>query len=192
MARVGLTTERLIQAGAELADEIGFEKMTGAELARRFDVKLASLYSHVNNFDDLKLKIALLALQEMAQLAADALAGRAGKDALIALADVYRDYAHKHPGRFAAARFPMSSADAAASAGPRLARMTQAVLRGYALSDVDQVHATRLLGSFFMGFVTLELARSFSHSAPETQTSWTRSLDALDAMLKTWAGQGTA
>jgi AcrR family transcriptional regulator len=192
MARAGLTTERLIHAGAQLADEIGFEKMTGAELARRFDVKLASLYSHVDNFDDLKLKIALLALREMAELAADALAGRSGKDALVALADVYRDYARKHPGRFVAARFPMSSANAAASAGPRLAQMTQAVLRGYALSEADQVHATRLLGSFFMGFVTLELSQSFSHSAPEAQTSWTRSLDALDAMLKTWAGQGAA
>lgn len=192
MARAGLTTERLIHAGAVLADEIGFEKMTGSELARRFDVKLASLYSHVNNFDDLKLKIALLALQEMADLAADALAGRSGKDALMALGNVYRDYARQHPGRFAAARFPMSSENAAASAGPRLARMTQAVLRSYALSEADQVHAIRLLGSFFMGFVTLELAQSFSHSAPDAQTSWTRGLDALDAMLRTWSAPGPA
>ena len=38
MARVGLTAERLTQAGAELADEVGFDQVTVSELARRFDV----------------------------------------------------------------------------------------------------------------------------------------------------------
>ncbi len=94
--RVGLTTERLTRAGAELADEVGFEQVTVSELARRFDVKVASLYSHVKNSHDLKTRIALLALEELADRAADALAGRAGKDALVALANVYRDYAREH------------------------------------------------------------------------------------------------
>lgn len=49
MARVGLTKERLTQAGAELADEVGFDKVTVSALARRFGVKDASLYSHVRN-----------------------------------------------------------------------------------------------------------------------------------------------
>ena len=86
MARVGLTTERLTRAGAELADEVGFDKVTLTALARRFDVKVASLYSHLKNSQDLKAKIALLALEELADQGAAALAGRAGKDALTAFA----------------------------------------------------------------------------------------------------------
>ncbi|MGW2570824.1 TetR/AcrR family transcriptional regulator [Streptomyces sp. NPDC001537] len=186
MARVGLTTERVVRAGAELADEVGFDQVTVSELARRFDVKVASLYSHVTSSQDLKTRIALFALEELADRAADALAGRAGKDALIAFADAYRDYGREHPGRAAAARLRLDPETAAASAGVRHARMTRAVLRGYDLTEPDQTHAVRLLGSVFHGYSSLETAGGFSHSAPDSQESWTRILDALDALLRNW------
>ncbi|MEU5277538.1 WHG domain-containing protein [Streptomyces asoensis] len=186
MGRVGLSTDRLVRAGAELADEVGFDGVTVSALARRFDVKVASLYSHVRNSDDLRTRIALLALEELADRGDLALAGRSGKDALTALADVYRDYARTHPGRYAAAQLRLSPETAAASAGPRHARMTRAVLRGYDLTEPDRTHAVRLLGSVFHGYVSLELGGGFSHSAPDTQETWTRVLDALDALLRNW------
>ncbi|MFE4336172.1 TetR/AcrR family transcriptional regulator [Streptomyces sp. NPDC056831] len=184
--RVGLTTERLVRAGAELADEIGFEQATPAELARRFGVKTASLYSHVKNAHDLKTKIALLALEELADQVSAAVAGRAGKDALTAFANVYRDYALKHPGRFAAAQFRLDPQTAAASAGVRHAQMTRAILRGYNLAEPHQTHAVRLLGSVFSGYVGLETAGGFSHSTPDSQESWAEILNALDTLLRTW------
>ncbi|MEU3512100.1 WHG domain-containing protein [Streptomyces longwoodensis] len=190
MARVGLTPERLARAGAELADEVGFDQVTVSALARRFDVKAASLYAHVRSSQDLRTRIALLALEELADRAADALAGRAGKDALTALANVYRDYAREHPGRYAAAQLRLDPETAAASAGVRHAQMTRALLRGYALTEPDQTHAVRLLGSVFHGYVSLELAGGFSHSAPDSQQSWTRVLDALDALLRNWPAPG--
>ncbi|KES05032.1 TetR family transcriptional regulator [Streptomyces toyocaensis] len=186
MVRAGLTPERLTRAGAELADEVGFDRVTVSELARRFDVKVASLYSHLRNSEDLRTRIALLALEELADRAADALAGRAGKDALTALANVYRDYAREHPGRYAAAQFRLSPEAAAGSAGVRHAQMTRALLRGYDLTEPDQTHAVRLLGSVFHGYVSLEMGGGFSHSAPDTQETWSRILDALDALLRNW------
>ncbi|MFF4803203.1 TetR/AcrR family transcriptional regulator [Streptomyces sp. NPDC001351] len=186
MARMGLTTERVVRAGAELADEVGFDQVTVSELARRFDVKVASLYSHVSSSQDLKTRIALFALEELADRAADALAGRAGKDALIAFANAYRDYGREHPGRSAAARLRLDPETAAASAGVRHARMTRAILRGYDLAEPDQTHAVRLLGSVFHGYSSLETAGGFSHSAPDSQESWMRILDALDALLRNW------
>ncbi|MFC9507530.1 TetR/AcrR family transcriptional regulator [Streptomyces sp. NPDC057002] len=191
MARVGLTPERLTEAGAELADEVGFDEVTVSALARRFDVKVASLYSHVKNSQDLRTRIALLALAEMADRAADALAGRAGKDALAALADVYRDYAREHPGRYAAAQLRLDPRTAAASAGVRHARMTRALLRGYDLTEPDQTHAVRLLGSVFHGYVSLELGGGFSHSAPDTDETWVRIIDALDTLLRNWPAPPT-
>ena len=188
MARVGLTTERLARAGAELADEVGFEQVTVSALARRFDVKVASLYSHVKNSHDLKTKIALLALEELADRGAAALAGRAGKDALAAFANVYRDYARECPGRYAAAQMRLDSKAAAASAGGRHAQMTRAILRGYDLAEPEQTHAVRLLGSVFHGYVSLELSGGFSHSAPDAQDTWERIVDALDALLRNWPG----
>ncbi|MEU1470415.1 WHG domain-containing protein [Streptomyces sp. NPDC005761] len=186
MVRVGLTTERLVEAGAELADEVGFDQLTVSALARRFDVKVASLYSHLRNSHDLKTRIALLALEELADRGAASLAGRAGKDALSAFADVYRDYAREHPGRYAAAQYRLDPEAAAASAGGRHAQMTRAILRGYDLSEPDQTHAVRLLGSVFHGYVSLEMQGGFSHSAPDSQTSWSRIVDALDALLRNW------
>ncbi|MEV5961256.1 WHG domain-containing protein [Kribbella sp. NPDC051952] len=187
MARAGLTTERLAQAGAELADEVGFDQVTVSALARRFDVQVASLYSHVKSSADLKARIAVVALQELAELGAEALAGRARRDALIALANVYRDYAHEHPGRYAAARFNPASASADfLAAGGRHAEMTRAILRGYDLGEPAQTDAIRLLGSVFHGYVSLELAGSFSHSKPDSSESWPRILDALDTLLSDW------
>ncbi|MCH5677022.1 TetR/AcrR family transcriptional regulator [Streptomyces gilvus] len=191
MGRVGLTTERLVRAGAELADEAGFEQVTVSALARRFDVKVASLYSHVQSSQDLKTRIALFALEELADLAADALAGRSGKDALTAFADVYRDYGREHPGRSAAARLRLDPETAAASAGVRHAQLTRAVLRGYDLPEPEQTHAVRLLGSVFHGYVSLELAGGFSHSLPDSEETWARMLDALDALLRNWPTRPT-
>jgi hypothetical protein len=64
--------------------------------------------------------------------------------------------------------------------------MTRAILRGYDLTEPDQTHAVRLLGSVFHGYVSLEVGGGFSHSAPDSQDSWTRILDALDALLRNW------
>ncbi|AQA25546.1 bacterial regulatory, tetR family protein [Rhodococcus sp. MTM3W5.2] len=186
MARAGLTPERLTQAGAELADEVGFEQVTVSAVARRFDVKVASLYSHLKSSHELKTRIALLALEEMADQAADAVAGRAGSDALTAFANVYRDYARLHPGRYTAARMQIDPEAAAASAGMKHSQMMRAILRAYDLPEPDQTHAVRLMGSIFHGYASLEMSGAFSHSAPDSQESWSRILDALDSLLVNW------
>jgi AcrR family transcriptional regulator len=198
MARVGLTAERLAQAGAALADEVGFDQVTVSALARRFGVQVASLYSHVRNSDDLKLRIATVTLTELADQAADALAGRSGHEALTALADTYRTYARTHPGRYAASRHTPPAAPPAAqpdarsatrpyvAAGRRHSELMRAVLRGYDLDEPAQTDAVRLLGSVFHGYATLELAGAFAYSTPSSDDSWPRVLDALDTLLRTW------
>lgn len=185
MARAGVTPQRLTEAGAELADEVGFDQVTVSELARRFGVKVASLYSHVRSSHDLKTRIALLALEEMADRAADALAGRSGKEALAAFADAYRAYARAHPGRYAAARYRLDPETAAASAGVRHARMMRALLRGYDLAEPEQTHAVRMLGGVFHGYVELELSGGFAHTSVAPEESWNWIVDSLDVLLRT-------
>ena len=189
MARAGLSVQRLAEAGAELADEEGFAALTPSELARRVGVRTASIYSHVRSAQDLREQVALLALAEMADRLGDALAGRSGRDALVALAGVYRDYARAHPGRYEASRLRLEPAAAAASAGPRHAAMTRAVLHGYGVEGADQTHAVRLVGSTVHGFVSLELAGGFEHSEPAAQESWDRMLDGIDTVLRAWGGR---
>ncbi|MFF4880556.1 MULTISPECIES: TetR/AcrR family transcriptional regulator [unclassified Micromonospora] len=186
MARAGVTAERLTLAAAELADEAGMENVTVAALARHFGVKDASLYFHIRNGQDLRVRVALLALAELADRVGAALAGRAGKDALVAFANAYRGYAKQHPGRYAAMQIDLDPETAAASAGVRHAEMTRAILRGYRLPEPDQTDAVRMMHSTFHGFVSLERTGGFRHTPRTTDDSWSRTLDALDAVLSNW------
>lgn len=186
MARAGLTEDRLVRAAAELADDSGLESVTISALARRFAVRPASIYSHVAGLDDLLDQTAQLALQDLAEHLAEALAGQAGRGALFAFANVHRDYAHSHPGRWQAAQRRLGPDAAAASAGGRIARFGRAIMSGYGLSADDETHAVRLLGSTINGFVALEASGGFDHSAPPAGTSWDRVLDAVDTSLRNW------
>lgn len=188
MARVGMTADRLTVAAAELADEVGFENVTVSALARRFGVKDASLYSHIRNAADLRTRVAVLALAELADRAADALAGRSGKSALTAFADAYRSYAKEHPGRYAAGQLRLDQQTAAASSARRHSDMTKAILRGYDLPESEQVHAVRLLHSTFHGYVSLERSGGFDYSG-QVEESWARVLDVLDHTLRNWPDQ---
>ncbi|WP_018656048.1 TetR/AcrR family transcriptional regulator [Actinomadura flavalba] len=187
MASTPRISERLDRAAAELADEIGFERLTVAAVARRLGVKDPSLYAHIANVHELRTRVTLLALAEMADRAAAALAGRAGRDALAALGGTYRDYAREHPGRYAASRAPLDAETAARSAAPRHSELARAVLRGYALPEPDATDAVRMLGATFHGFTSLEAASAFAHTPRPTEASWTWTLDALDRALRTRA-----
>lgn len=186
MVRAGITADRLTQAAAELADEVGFDNVTVSALARHFGVKDASLYSHIRNAHELRVRVAVQSLAELADEVAHAIAGRAGKDALVAFANAYRAYAHRHPGRYAATQMALDPDTLASSAAARHAELTRAILRGYDLWEPDQTDAVRLLHSTFHGYVSLERAGAF-HSHPRgIEASWTRALDALDSLLRAW------
>ncbi|AFU04543.1 TetR/AcrR family transcriptional regulator [Nocardia brasiliensis] len=186
MARARVTSENLIEAAAELADEIGFDNVTVPALARRVGVKDASLYSRLAGARELRVKIAVMALGELADKVAEALAGRAGKDALVAFANAYRDYAKQHPGRYAAMQLDLDPATAEASAARRHSQMTRAILRGYQLDEPAETDAIRLLHGTFHGYVQLELAGRYDSHPRAVEDSWARSLDALDALLSNW------
>lgn len=184
--RAGLTTERVVTAAAELADEIGFDKLTLSALARRFGVKDPSLYVHVRNLHDLRVRVALLASVELNERIAAAMVGRSGRDALVAFANAYRAYVLEYPERYAATQIRMDPAEVADE--PALLRsieLTAAILRGYGLGESEGLDAARLLRSTFHGFATLEAAGGFAHSrSPEE--SWPHIVDALHSTLSNW------
>ncbi|MFJ8358209.1 TetR/AcrR family transcriptional regulator [Streptomyces sp. NPDC093984] len=186
MPRAGLTVERIVAAAADLADEAGFENVTVSALARHFGVKDASLYSHVRNLQDLRTRIALLAGGEMIDRIAAAVAGRAGKAALAAFAGAYREYAHRHPGRYAATQIRIDQSLVADSpALRRTAEITYGMLRAYGLDEPDLTDAVRLLRSTFHGYCALEATGGFG--APrDVEASWDKAVEALHVALENW------
>ncbi len=186
MARAGLTTDSVTLAGAELADNIGFDAVTPAELARRLGVRTASLYSHVRSSADLKARISALALDELADRVAEALAGRTQTEALMGMANAYRDYAKQHPGRFAATLGATGIDEAVIAAGRRHAQLSEAMLHGYSLDAAATTHAIRFVGSTLRGFASLEQSGSFDYSEPSSSDSWAHTVAALDVVLRQW------
>ena len=186
MPRAGITADRLVTAAVELADEAGFENVTLSALARRFGVKDASLYSHVENLQDLRTRMALRAGGELIDRIAAAVAGRAGKDALAAFAGAYRAYALEHPGRYAATQIRVDQSLVADSpALRRTAEITYGMLRAYGLTEPDLTDAVRLLRATFHGYCVLEAGGGFGASR-DVRQSWNRAVDALHTALTHW------
>ncbi|MET4782942.1 WHG domain-containing protein [Glaciihabitans sp. UYNi722] len=186
MARARLTPKSIITAAADLADLSGFDAISLSAVARQLGVQTASLYSHVRDRAAVLDGVHELALDELAEQIATAVAGRAGHEALVGLADAQRAYARRWPGRWEALQRPAASSTVQSEAAARVVTLTFAVLRGYALPDDELVHVTRMLGASVNGFITLERAGNFAHREPDTEASWQRILTALDALFRAW------
>jgi AcrR family transcriptional regulator len=184
--RAGLSTAAVVGAAAELADAEGLEALTLARLAGSVGVRTPSLYNHVASLDDVRRRVALVALVELGDALRDATVGRAGDDALTAMAHAYRAYARAHPGRYAATqRAPAAGDDERATAAARAVDVLLAVLRGYGLEGDDAIHAARAVRSALHGFVALESGGGFG-----IPVALDESFDRMVAALARGLGEG--
>ena len=162
MPRAGLSTAAVVAAAAEIADAEGLDRLTLARVAAAAGVRTPSLYNHVESLDDVRRRVALLALRDLADALRDAAVGRAGDDALTAMADAYRAYARRHPGRYAATqRAPAEGDEEMRAAAKGAVDVVLAILRGYGLEGDDAIHAARAVRSALHGFVALETGGGF-------------------------------
>lgn len=90
----------VISAAARLADAEGVGALTLSRLARALDRHVASLYTHVKGIDGLYRDVALLTQRELGARLWQAAVGRSGPDAILALAEAYRGYVVRYPGRY--------------------------------------------------------------------------------------------
>jgi AcrR family transcriptional regulator len=187
--RAGLSPAAVTEAGAALADEVGFARLSMGLLAERLGVKTPSLYKHVTSQADLAHRIAVLAANELSDAIRDATQGRAGRDALTAGAQAMRRYVKDHPGRYAAgnAARPTGPGDPLIPAIDRILASWAAMLRGYRIDPGQEIHALRMLRSLVDGFTTLEAAGGFQIDA-EVDDSFTWIIDFIDHGLQAVAG----
>ena len=186
MPRSGLAPASVTAAGAVLADEIGFDRLSMGVLAERLGVKTPSLYKHVDSLADLAHRIAVVAATELGDAIRDATQGRSGSDALAAAAATIRTYARDHPGRYEAANGARESGpeDPLVAARARLLDSFAAALLGYRLDPGQQIHALRMLRSVLHGFVTLDAAGAFQLDT-DVDDSFAWMVDFIDHGLRT-------
>ena len=185
MPRAGLDPASVTEAGACLADQIGFDRLSIGLVAERLGVKTPSLYKHVTSQADLVHRIAVLGMNEFAHAIGDAIQGRAGTDALIAGAEASRAWVKNHPGRYAAGNAAPSYGpdDPLVRARQRVLDAWAAILRGYQLNPDQKIHALRMVRSILHGFATLEASDAFQ-LAPDIDDSFTWMIDFLDHGLQ--------
>ena len=160
--RAGIDRAAVVAAAARLADADGLEAVTLARLAADLGIRPPSLYNHVAGQEGLRRELALLGVNELGRRLGRATMGRAGDDALRAFAVAYRDFAHAHPGLYAASLRAPDPADAALTdASTEVVGVVVAVLAGYGLDGDDALHAVRALRSVLHGFVALEALGGF-------------------------------
>lgn len=165
MARVGLTPEVVVRAAVDLADEHEADDVTLAMVAERLGVRPPSLYNHVDGLDDLRGRMAVVAVERLAEACREAAMGRSGEDALVAIARSYRETARRHPGTYPLTQVARDDADWQRAAERALSPIL-ASLAGMGLEGETAIHAVRSMRSALHGFVSLETGGGFGRDEP--------------------------
>jgi len=160
--KAGLDRSTVIAAAADLADEGGLDNITLGALAARLGVRTPSLYNHVDGLEGLRCGLALYGTRELNARLLRAVACKSADDALVAVANAYRDYVKAHPGLYAAMAPAANPTDRELSEAQReVVAILLAVLASYGLVGDDALHQLRGLRSVVHGFATLEMVGGF-------------------------------
>ena len=160
--RPGLDEAAVVRAASDLVDAEGIEALALARLAERLGVRTPSLYNHVAGLDGVRGGLAVYGIRELGARLARAAIGRAGEDAVVAMAEAYRRFAKERPGLYAASlRAPAPGDEATTAASEELLGVVRAVLAPYGLRGAAETHQIRAFRSLAHGFVSLELAGGF-------------------------------
>jgi AcrR family transcriptional regulator len=186
--RQGLDRARVVDAASAIADADGLAAVTLARGAAELGVRSPSLYNHVDGRDGLLRELAVRSVRELTAALREAAVGRAGDDALAAIAHAYRAYAHARPGGYATTLAAPAPGDAEhAAAGAEAIAVIVAALRGWPLEGEEEIHAVRGIRSALHGFVALEAAGGFGLPT-DLDASFERLVDVLAAGLRVRVG----
>ena len=145
--------DTVVQVAAALADREGFAAVSLSAVAREVDRHVTSLYAHVESLADLRRAVTAFALEELADRVWRAVLGKVKGDALLAIAEEYRDYAIAHPGRTAAMLVDREAHDDELTGlGARLAEPVRATFRSFGLDDRQVVVAHSVFSATVEGF----------------------------------------
>ena len=148
-----------------MANAEGVDALSLARLAERLGVRTPSLYNHIDGLPGLYRELSPLNARKLGERLSHAAIGKAGPDAVMAVAQAYREHIKESPGLY------MASLRAARNLAPanvelqaaedRVVHVGMAVVASFGFSGEDGLHAVRGLRSVIHGFATLEVAGGF-------------------------------
>ncbi len=192
MARAGLTKDRIVRKAAELANEVGFDKITLKLLADSLHVQPPSLYNHIEGIDVLQKEIMLFGWREMDEKMTQAALCVSGYDALEAICHAFYQYATENPGVFNAMLWYNKFQDDEAQEATK--RIFSMIYKDFSMLNIGKNncdHLIRTFRSFLEGFALLVNNKAFGN--PVTiEKSFEISLQVLIAGTKTFEGKEDA
>ena len=163
MARKGLTKELIINTAMTLVEEEGYNNLSMRNLAKRLDVKAASLYNHIKSTDDLNAEICVKIVDDFFQAQKVAMEGKSPQDAILALANAYRKLAREKQ-KFYDIVVMLPSAENAVLYEKRknLFYIVMEAISKFNLTEEQKLFWQRNLRVTIHGFVSLENAGYFT------------------------------
>jgi AcrR family transcriptional regulator len=181
MPRAGLDADIVMRRATVIIDEHGLDGLTLARVASELGVATPSLYKHVGGLDDLVARVAAAATADLAAELGAASRGRAGRDALEAVAVAFRAFARVHPGTYPLTQRRLETEPWLAAASDAVSAVA-AALSGYGAEALD-VKRIRFVRSALHGFVDLERRGGFG--LPDSvDESFNFLIDSLDGTLR--------
>jgi AcrR family transcriptional regulator len=158
-----LNRDVVIKEAAALADETGaVSAVSLTALAQALEVRPPSLYNHVDGLEDLQYGLAVYGLRQLVYELRQASLGLVGREALMAIASAYRQFAHNHPGLYPLTiRAPEPDQSELVALSQELLQMLLLLMASQGLQGDDALHAIRSLRAVLHGFASLEAAGGF-------------------------------
>jgi AcrR family transcriptional regulator len=160
--RPGLDKRVLIDEAAALADARGLEFVTMSNIAARFNVRVQSIYNHIETADDLQRDLSLFALQALSDAISHAAIGKNGASGLLAIANAYRKFAREHPGLYSATRrAPRPDDEEMVAITSGMLEVLGVVLAPFNFEGDKLIHVMRGFRCIMHGFVSIEADKGF-------------------------------
>lgn len=159
MAKQRRLNKRIVlEAAARLANEGAVEKLTLTRLAHTLDVRVPSLYNHIDGAEGLSQALAVFGAQMLLKDLRAAVAGQSGPPAIQAVLDAYRQFALENPGLYPyLSRAPDPDEAELTQAAQELLQFLLLLLASAGLAGDDALHTVRALRALVHGFVSLEM-----------------------------------
>lgn len=155
--RNSITLSRILQAGIEIMETNGEEELTLTTLAGKLGIRTPSLYNHIGGIQDVRRLLAVHGLEQLQSELTDAAIGRAGDDAIRAMAQAYISFARNNPGLYEATLYTPGGEDADYSrVAQAIVDLVTQVFKAYQLKQDDSLHMARALRCILHGFASLK------------------------------------
>jgi len=158
-----LNKERVLATAVELADASGgVGELTLTALAEALNVRVPSLYNHVDGLEGLYDDLALLAGRMLLERIRRAAFGKTGEEALRAMAHAYRAFAREQSALYPLTiEAPDPDQVARVALAQEWLQMLLLTMASLGLGEQEALHAIRAFRALLHGFVSLEAAGGF-------------------------------